>query len=94
MTPDRAAKWAATRAQGRWPFVWRAGVLQWGLLMFGIMGGMQLAQYPSRWVFVLALNLPLWLLGGFFFGLSTWHFSERSYAKHLKKSQSTDARAL
>jgi hypothetical protein len=83
MTPDRAAKWAATRGQGRWSYVWRTGVLGWGLIMFGAMGGTQIAQQPQRWLFLLGINLPLWACGGFFFGLWTWHLSERSYAKYL-----------
>jgi hypothetical protein len=85
VTADGAAKWAATRMQGRWSFVWRTGVLQWGFIMFGAMGGMQAAQHPSRWLYFLVMNLPVWLCGGFVFGLGTWHLSERSYAKYLAK---------
>jgi hypothetical protein len=92
MTPDRAAKWAATRAQGRWSFVWRTGVLQWGLIMFGVMGGSQAAQHPDRWMYILAVNLPLWFCGGVLFGLLTWHLTERSYTKYLaKQATSSDA---
>jgi hypothetical protein len=85
MTSDQAAKWAAKRVQGRWSFVWRTGVLQWGVIMFGVMGGGQIAQQPDRWLFLLELNLSVWLCAGVVFGLLTWHFSERSYAKYLAK---------
>ena len=91
MTPDRAAKWAVTRVQGQRSYVWRVGILQWGLIMFGAMGGSQLAQNPSRWLFILAINFPLWLLGGFLFGLLTWYLSERSYAKHVAQDKPTGA---
>jgi hypothetical protein len=82
---DRAAKWASTRVQGRSSFIWRVGVLQWGLVMFGAMGGSQAAQHPSRWLLILALNIPIWLCAGILFGILTWHLSERGYAKYLAK---------
>jgi hypothetical protein len=53
--------------------------------MFGAMGGSQAARYPGRWLFILGLNLPIWLCAGLLFGLLTWHFSERSYQKYLAK---------
>ena len=86
VTPDRAAKWATTRIQGRWSYVWRTGVFQWGLIMFAGMGGSQIAQHPEQWLVLLGINLPLWLCGGFLFGLWTWHLCERSYAKYLAKT--------
>jgi hypothetical protein len=48
VTPDRAAKCAETRTQGQWSFVWRVGILRWGLIMCGIFIGMQAAQDPDR----------------------------------------------
>jgi hypothetical protein len=83
VAPDRAAKWAETRAQGQWRFVWRVGILQWGLIMCGTFVGIQTAQHPSRILFILALNVPLWLCSGFLFGTLTWLLSERSYKRHL-----------
>lgn len=86
MTPDRAAKWTETRSQGQWNFVWRIGILRWGLIMCGTFVGMQAAQHPGRILSILALNIPLWLCGGFFFGLLTWVLSEWSYKRHLAKN--------
>jgi hypothetical protein len=90
VTPDRAAKWAETRTQGQWSFVWRVGILRWGLIMCGIFIGMQAAQHPNRILLILALNVSVWLCAGFFFGLLTWSLSERSYKHYLTKN-ATDA---
>jgi len=86
VTPDRATKWTETRAQGQWSFVWRVGILRWGLIMFGTFVGMQTAQHPDRILFILALNVPLCLCGGFSFGLLTWLMSEWNYKRHLAKN--------
>jgi hypothetical protein len=85
VTPDRATKWAETRTQGRWGFVWRVGILRWGLIMCGMFVGMQAAQHPNRILFILALNVPIWFCAGLLFGLLTWWMSEWSYKRHQAK---------
>jgi hypothetical protein len=85
MKPERASKWAQTRSGGKWPFVWRVGVLQWGLTMCCIFAGMQIAQHPGRFLFILGLNVPLWLCVGFLWGLLTWTATEWSYKRHMAK---------
>ena len=87
MNADRAAKWAVTRRQGRNSYVWRSGVLQFGLVIGGAMAGAQIGLNPSRWLFLIALYLPIWLGAGFLAGLSTWYTTERSYARYLAKNQ-------
>lgn len=86
MTPERAKKWAEVRAKGRQAFVWRNGVLQWGLTMCGVFVGMQTAQTPSRLPLILLINVPAWFVGGLLFGFLTWHFSERSYKRYCAKN--------
>jgi hypothetical protein len=86
MTPTRAAQWATTRSHGKWRFVWRTGVLGWGLIMCGIFVGMQASRHPDRIFFILALNVPLWLCAGFVFGILTWLLSEWSFRRYLAKS--------
>ena len=93
MTPDRATKWAETRRHGRWTFIWRTG-LAWGGTMFGIFFGMQVAQNPGRWLLLLAVNAVIWLFAGFFFGVTVWYTTERSYARHLSKQSATGGGAL
>jgi hypothetical protein len=85
---ERALKWAETRSKGKWHFVWRVGVLQWGLIMGAIFVGMQSAQHPSHFLFILGFNLPLWLCFGFFWGLFTWMATEWSYKRHMVRSAS------
>ena len=66
-----------------WRFVWRVGVLQWGLTLCGMFVGMQIAQRPNRYLFILELNIPLWLCMGFLWGLLTWKATEWSYRRHV-----------
>ena len=94
MTPNRAAQWAKVRSQGKWTFVWRTGILRWGLIMCAIFIGMQATQHPDRILFILALNVPLWSCAGFVFGWLTWSMSEWSFKRHLTKiSSGTGAQA-
>lgn len=86
MTKDRAAKWAKTRAKGKWRFVWRTGVLSWGFIMCAIFVGMQAAQHLNRILFIVALNVPVWGCAGFLFGLTTWLHSEWSFKRYLAKN--------
>ena len=94
MTPGRAAKWDVIRRQGRGAYIWRIGILRYGLGMGGAVVGFDLALLPiRRWPFFMALYFPICLGLGFLFGLLTWHTSEWSYARHQAKHQSPDGRS-
>jgi hypothetical protein len=76
-------KWEETRKKGRPNYIWRTGVLTWGLIMCSIFVGMQSAQNPDRLLPILALNIPLWFCAGLIYGFLTWHALERQYNRYL-----------
>lgn len=86
MTPKSAEKWAEMRSQGKWNFIWRVGILRWGLIMCGVFIGMQAVQHPNHILFTVALNIPVWLCAGFLFGLLTWSVCELIYRRYLAKN--------
>ena len=88
LKPERASKWAEARLKGKWTFVWRFGVLQWGLTMCGVFAGMQIAHRPSYFLFILGFNIPIWLCMGFLCGLFTWIANEWSYKHYAAKADS------
>ena len=84
--PRSLQKWAETRQKGKWRFVCITGVLAWGLPMFVVMTFFvnrrtEVPLTPGR----IAVSAILWIIGGFFFGLSTWALSERKYRKYISK---------
>jgi hypothetical protein len=87
--PEHALRWGQTRQQGQWSFIWRVGVLRFGLIMCVAFVVMQATQRPNHLFSVLALNVPLWLGGGFLFGFSMWHYGEWAYKRYLAKHTGT-----
>jgi hypothetical protein len=73
MNQEQRAKWERTRAKGLWRFVLLNGVLCWG----GFMALATSAFNPRN----LAVTVPIYLAGGFFFGLACWLVGERMYRK-------------
>ena len=76
--------WEQTRARGKWSFVWRAGVLAWGLTSAFIWSAVMAwgdgwSLQAFLWHFRLAvIGFPL---GGILFGLFVWWWSERNYRR-------------
>jgi hypothetical protein len=73
MNEKQRAKWECTRAKGMWRFVLLSGVVCWG-------GLMSVATYflnPRN----PAVTVPIYLAGGFVFGLACWHLGEHMYRK-------------
>ena len=85
MNPTRASRWLQTRGMGRNAFVLRRGVLGWGLIMCGIFVGMLTASHPSNFLYILEINVPLWLGMGGLWGIAVWYTSEWEYKRHLAK---------
>lgn len=73
MDEKQRAKWARARAHGRWHFVLLYGVAFWG-------GFMALATSVFR-PEALKITAPVYLIGGFFFGLACWSVGEAMYRK-------------
>jgi hypothetical protein len=80
LTPAQREKIERIIAQGKPSFIWRRGVLGWGLPvflmttiwryidLFHLHTGQALPFYVSL------LALPMWLAGGYFFGVSMWQY--------------------
>jgi hypothetical protein len=77
--------WLGVQANGREKFVWRFGVLRWGLSAFAISTSLMLAfdlrgYQPSAYAIAAVLVcLAIWTLGGYWFGGHVW---ERLSKKH------------
>ena len=89
MKPKQAEKWAELRKRGQWSYIWRVGLLQWGLLMCGIFIGMQTAQHPDQFLVIVLRNVPIWMCAGLAFGFFTWHASEWQYKRHVDKQSNS-----
>jgi hypothetical protein len=76
MDGKQRAKWERTRAEGMWRFVLLNGVLCWGGLMSVATSALS-AFNPRN----MAVTVPIYLAGGFVFGLACWLYGERLYRK-------------
>lgn len=87
MSEKFIAQWEKIRAKGKNNFVWVRGVLIWGLVtavMWSIF--MEYTQPSANKLIRPVIALILFPCGGFFWGLLTWHFSEKKYNK-LKENK-------
>ena len=79
-------RWAKIRAKGRTRFIWFNGVLIWGV-MTGILWAVVMAAWQdwSRLPRFLGFALVGFPIGGYFFGLLTWSFSEKRFQQALRE---------
>jgi len=85
MKPEQAEKWAEIRNRGQWSYIWRVGVLRWGLVMCGVFIGMDSARHPHQFLSSVLGNVPLWICAGLLFGFFTWHGTEWQYRRQVGK---------
>jgi|SRR5580698_6000177 hypothetical protein len=84
--PAQLAQWQKLKAQGQRSYILRRGVVGYGGTMFVLMTATDLVRNPpSRYVFDVAINLLIWPLAGYLWGLSMWHFFD-----HVGKKQMAD----
>jgi hypothetical protein len=82
MSPSDSEKWAKFSKLGRAGFVWRYGILGWGIptaILFVLLQG-----YLDGWdglLFKLIPALVLFPLGGIVWGRFMWAFLERRHAR-------------
>ncbi len=77
--PKQVERWAKLRERGRSRYVWRYGVLAWGLTT-GVMWALVMAGrhgWDSLPLY-LAFGVPGFSAGGYLFGVLTWEWSGRS----------------
>lgn len=46
---------------------------------------MMILKHTASILYILGINIPLWLAMGYFWGIATWHASEWQYRRHLAK---------
>jgi hypothetical protein len=83
-SPTQRERWRQLKAKGKKRFILRRGVMGFGGLMFVVMTISEFVRKkPSIWpeyVFVVILNLLIWPLGGYVWGLWMWHFYEKWFS--------------
>ncbi len=82
----RRQAWLETKAKGRRRYVWRKGVIGWGLPVFAIFTPLMLILGPSTHELSRAetagaviLSLLVWILAGYLFGRSMWRMLDNRY---------------
>jgi hypothetical protein len=90
-------RWESLRQRGRASFVWRVGLLGYGLPM---MLGAVIVRLIMQWwtsqpnqsfILNIAIAFALWPLAGLLFGFAVWHLNERSYKRQALAAQSASA---
>ena len=82
MNQKQRANWERTRSKGMWRFVLLYGVVLFGGLMIVLMSvfNMMLGTFAYINLFY---TVPIYLLGGFVFGLAVWFVGEYMYGRAL-----------
>lgn len=76
-------RWTKRRSMGRTRFIWLVGVLGWGLTMTVVMGIYEFFDHPNHpalWGLTV-FGAVVFLIGGYFFGMSMWYFLEKDYQR-------------
>lgn len=89
MTKEQADQWAITRAKGRWHFIFVWGVLFWGGVTAGLWSAFMSVFSDQGFVGVVMIALPIFMIGGFVWGLLMWTGTNRSYAKYQATQDET-----
>ncbi|RLQ94194.1 hypothetical protein [Falsibacillus albus] len=92
-------KWEKLRKNGKWNYIFYSGLIGWGLptgLLVFILNhifqhGIDIPQYfTAGWLKELAVDVLIFLLGGFFLGLSMWKVNESFYQEEFAKAKAED----
>ena len=84
--PEQRREWQAIQARGRRSFVWRSGVLGYGGFMFmvmtviGLVGNSRILHRWTDFAVAIGINLVIWPLAGYFFGLFMWNRLQKRFA--------------
>ena len=85
----RFERWEKTRSKGKWNYIFKYGVLFWGLgtaVLYSLF--FSLFNKWCSFLEVLPLSIVLFPLGGIGYGVATWYSNEKVYHK-LKNPQKT-----
>jgi hypothetical protein len=89
MKDDQFKAWEISRQKGKLNFVLITGILSWGLPMFIFMAIVYKPFSDGFTSKTAIVHCIVWLLGGVFFGLLNWYFTERKYKKELASRTNT-----
>jgi len=83
---ERRQAWLQIRAKGKRRYIWRDGVMGWGLPVFAIFTPLMLIFGPSTHQLSMAeivgttiFSFLVWLVGGYFFGVWMWNTFDNKY---------------
>jgi antibiotic biosynthesis monooxygenase (ABM) superfamily enzyme len=83
---EKRNSWFELKKRGRKRFVWRYGILLWGLWMFLVFSIWTLFRGPrthalsiAKYISLIILNLIVWSIGGLVFGLFLWSRLQKKY---------------
>jgi protein-S-isoprenylcysteine O-methyltransferase Ste14 len=88
------SRWERTRKRGRAFFVIVYGVLIWGIVtcvFFSVVFPLMIPDATSRDVWPIAV--PIFAVGGIFWGLLAWSMTERQYVRWLATQKNLDQSA-
>ncbi|MGA2964964.1 MAG: hypothetical protein ABSD64_02050 [Terriglobales bacterium] len=90
--PAQRDYWQKVKAQGKKSYILRIGVIRWGGAMFVVNTTTDLLRHaPSSYVFDIAVNLLIWPLGGYLFGLLMWHYWAYRFERQVSRGgEATD----
>jgi len=83
---ERRQAWLQIKAKGRSRYVWRTGVIGWGLPVFAIFTPLMLILNPGThpWFWgeiagISVFSFLVWMLAGYFFGRLMWKTLDKRY---------------
>jgi hypothetical protein len=86
MDEERRQAWLQIKAKGKKRYIWRTGVMGWGLSVFAIFTPVMLIFGPRTHQLSMAeivgttiLSFFVWMVAGYFFGLSMWKTFDNKY---------------
>jgi hypothetical protein len=77
---EKCQRWKTEKAKGKKNFIWKYGILRWGVFMFVCMTGFFHFALPDpNLVVILVPSLFIWALAGYCFGAAAWYMQEKKY---------------
>lgn len=84
--PAQRDYWQKLKAQGKKSYILRIGVIRFGGAMFVLMTSADLLRKTaSGYVFDIAINLIIWPLSGYLWGLLMWHYWVYRFEKQVSE---------
>lgn len=80
---EKIAKWELQRRGGRWAYVWKVGMLRWGLSMFVVSFIYTASTSQSSLLKSLLINIAIWPVISAGYGTLMWYAQEYEYKKKV-----------